>query len=96
MEDGYEKFKINCMVGFFKPSKTIRYKTVAMSTDPNINHYHYLKTKSSFTDELEVDGEVFYHLLEAHDTWTEEGETPLYNTTLELENINLYEMCLEI
>ena len=30
--------------------------------------------------------------METYDTKTEESETPLYNMTLELANINLYEM----
>ena len=34
--------------------------------------------------------------METYDTKTEESEAPIYNMTLELENINLYEMCEEI
>ena len=96
MNDGYEKFKINCMIGLFKPSKTTHYRTIAISTDPNVIYYHYLSSKASFIDTLDVGGRIYYHLLETYDTKTEESETPIYNMTLELENINLYEMCEEI
>ena len=96
MNDGYEKFKINCMIGLFKPSKTTHYRTIAISTDPNVIYYHYLKSKASFIDNFDVDGKIFYHLMETYDTKTEESETPIYNMTLEMENINLYEMCEEI
>ena len=59
-------------------------------------YYHDLLAKASFIDTLDVDGTIYYHLLETYDTKTEESETPIYNMTLELENINLYEMCEEI
>ena len=40
LKDGYEKFKINCMIGLFKPSAKQHYKSLAISTDPNAIYYH--------------------------------------------------------
>ena len=96
LNDGYEKFKINCMIGLFKPSKSDRFKTLAISTDPNVIYHHYLQTKACFVDKFAVDDVTYYHLLGKYESKVEESETPLYNMTLELENINLYEMCEEI
>ena len=96
IEDGYEKFKINCMVGLFKPSKNDHFRTIAISSDPSVIHYHYLQTKASFMDTLHVGETVYHHLLGKCHSRAEESETPLHNMALEMENINLYEMCKEI
>jgi len=96
IEDGYEKFKINCMVGLFKPSKNDHFRAIAISSDPRAIYYHYLQTKASFIDTLRVGEVVYYHLLGKYHSRAEESETPLCNMTLEMENINLYEMCKEI
>ena len=55
MNDGYEKFKINCTIGLSKPSKTTHFKTIVVSTDANVIYDHYLKAKASFIGKLDVE-----------------------------------------
>ena len=76
IEDGYEKFKIKCMAGLFKPSKNDRFRTIAVSSDPSVVYYHYLQTKASFIDSLRVGEAVYYHLRGKYHSRAEESETP--------------------
>ena len=89
IEDGYEKLKINGMLGRFKPSKDDRFRTIAISCDPSVVYYHYLQTKASFIDTLRVGDVLCYHLLGKRRSRAEESEAPLYNMALEMDNNNL-------
>ena len=96
IKDGYEKLKINCMIGSLKPKSKENFKTIAIGTDPNVIFYHYLRKNGTFVDNFEVDDTTYYHAMEKYWTKVEETETPIYNMTLELEIINLYELVQEV
>ena len=84
------------MIGMYKPSTKTNWKTLAIGKDPNIILNHYLEQNASLISHLDVDGTPYSHLLGKYDTITEASESCLYNQILELENINLYELCKEI
>ena len=47
-------------------------------------------------EKFDIDDITYYHALERFTTQSEESETPIYNMAVELEIINLYELCEEI
>ena len=96
IKDGYEKLKINCMIGSLKPGNRENLKTLAIGTDPNVMYHHFLKANASFIEKFDIDDITYYHALERFTTQSEESETPIYNMAVELEIINLYELCEEI
>jgi hypothetical protein len=96
MNDGYEKLKVNSMIGSLKPAARECFRTIAIGTDPNNIYYHYIKNQASIISNFPVNDETYYHLLEKYQTKTEETEAPIYNMILELEIINLYELVKEI
>ena len=96
IKDGYEKLKINCMIGSLKPGDRENFKTLAIGTDPNVMYSHFLKANASFIEKFDINNTTYYHALEKFTTKSEESETPIYNMAVELEIINLYELCEEI
>ena len=58
--------------------------------------YHCLERKSAIVQPLSCEDKKFFHVVEKYLMQPEESETPIYNMALELENINLYELTLEI
>ena len=96
IKDGYEKLKINCMIGSLKPGNRENFKTVAIGSDPNVMYHHFLEANAAFIDKFDIDDTTYYHALEKFTMQSEESETPIYNMTLELEIINLHSLCKEI
>ena len=96
IKDGYEKLKVNCMIGSLKPATRDNFKTLAIGTDLNTIYYHYLGTKASFIENFDIDNVRYYHVYEKYESKCEETETPIYNMVIELEIINLYELYKEI
>ena len=92
LNDGYQKLKVNSMIGSFKPSKKTNYRTLFIGTDLNTIYYHYLRSKGSFIDTFVINGLTYYQVLEKTESQNEESETAIYNMVLELENINLYKL----
>ena len=64
IKDGYEKLKINCMIGFLKPTAKENFKTIASGTDPTVIFYHYLRKNGTFVDDFEVNDTTCYHAME--------------------------------
>ena len=95
-KDGYEKFIINCMIGMYKPSTRQNYKSIAISSDRNVIFNHYLQNDAEFIETFEANGKTYYHLEGKYDSIIETSEAPIYNQILEMEIINLYELCKEI
>ena len=96
IKDGYEKLKVNCMIGSLKPATRDNFKTLAIGTDLNTIYYHYLTAKASFIENFDIDNVRYYHVYEKYESKCEETETPIYNMVIELEIINLYELYKEI
>ena len=48
MNDGYEKLKVNSMIGSLKPAARECFRTIAIGTDPNNIYYHYIKKPSVY------------------------------------------------
>ena len=96
LNDGYQKLKINSMIGSFKPSKKTSYRTLFIGSDLNTIFYHYIKCKGSFIETFVINDVKYYQVLEVIESQNEESETAIYNMVLELENINLYKLYKEI
>ena len=96
IKDGYEKLKVNCMIGSLKPATRDNFKTLAIGTDLNTIYYHYLVAKGSFIENFGIDNVRYYHVYEKYESKCEETETPIYNMVIELEISNLYELIKEI
>ena len=64
LNDGYQKLKVNSMIGSFKPSKKTNYRTLFIGTDLNTIYYHYLRSKGSFIDTFVINGLTYYQVLE--------------------------------
>jgi hypothetical protein len=64
LNDGYQKLKVNSMIGSFKPSKKTNYRTLFIGTDLNTIYYHYLRSKGSFIDTFVINGLAYYQVLE--------------------------------
>ena len=96
IKDGYEKLKVNCMIGSLKPATRENFKTLAIGTDLNTIYHHYLGAKASFIENFDIDNVRYYHVYEKYESKCEETETPIYNMVIELEIINLYELYKEI
>ena len=62
----------------------------------NCMFYHALKKNSAIVQPLSCENKNFVHVVENYLMKPEESETPIYNMILELENINMYELTLEI
>ena len=84
IKDGYEKLKINCMIGSLKPGDRENFKTLAIGTDPNVMYGHFLKANASFIEKFDINDTTYYHALEKFTTKSEESETPIYNMAVEL------------
>ncbi len=93
IKDGYDKLKVNCMIGSLKPAACDNFKTLAIGTDLNTIYYHYLAVKASFIENFDMDGVEYYHVYGKHESKCEESETPIYNMAIEF---NLYELYKEI
>ena len=85
------------MVGVCKPSKRSNLKTFAIGADINVIFNHYLEQKGyANVSPIKAGGVTDYHLEGEYLSITEASETPIYNQILEIEMINLYELCEEV
>ena len=85
LKDGYEKLKINCVIGPLKPTAPANLKTLAIGTDRNTIYYHYLRAKASFTETFVIDDITYYQMRDVYETYetqSEETETPIYNSVI--------------
>jgi hypothetical protein len=81
------------MIGSLKPKARDNWKTLCITTDPNVAMYHFLKKDGCYIDSREI-GETMYHqVYERFETERQETEAPIYNMILEQEAIELHKLC---
>jgi len=91
--DEHGKLAPNTMIGSLKPKARDNWKTLCITTDPDVAMYHFLKKDGCYIDSRDI-GETAYHqVYERFETERQETEAPIYNMILEQEAIELHRLC---
>ena len=86
------------MIGNFKPNvdKHVITNSVCVTGSYKEAMYQYIKYPNSIFKKIEVNGNVYYHVLNDTKNYKMETEAPIYEQIMQLEAIELHKLKLII
>jgi hypothetical protein len=90
------KLSVNSMIGCFKPKVRENWRSLLITTSPNVAYAHFLDKKGCFIDSRDI-GEgkkkkTYYQVYDRFFSNREETEAPIYNQILEQEAIEVHKL----
>ena len=78
------KLAVNSMIGCFKPKMRENWRSLLITTNPNIAYTHFLNKNGCFIDTRHIGDHTYYQVYDRYFSNREESEAPIYNQILEL------------
>ena len=88
------KLAINSMIGCFKPKERENWRSLLITTNPNVAYTHFLDKNGCFIDTRYIGDNTYYQVYNRFFSNKEETEAPIYNQVLELEAIEVHKLKL--
>ena len=88
------KLAINSMIGCFKPKERENWRSLLITTNPNVAYTHFLDKNGCFIDTRHIGDNTYYQVYNRFFSNKEETEAPIYNQVLELEAIEVHKLKL--
>jgi len=86
------KLAVNSMIGCFKPKVRENWRSLLITTNPNIAYAHFLDKNGCFIDTRHIGESTYYQVYDRFFTNREETEAPIYNQILEQEAIEVHKL----
>ena len=86
------KLAVKSMIGCFKPKVRENWRSLLITTNPNIAYTHFLSKNGCFIDTRHIGNNIYYQVYERFFTNKEETEAPIYNQILEQEAIEVHKL----
>jgi 5-methylcytosine-specific restriction protein A len=86
------KLSVNSMIGCFKPKVRENWRSLLITTNPNVAYAHFLDKKGCFIDTRHIGDDTYYQVYDRYFSNREETEAPIYNQILEQEAIELHKL----
>jgi hypothetical protein len=86
------KLAVNSMIGCFKPKVRENWRSLLITTNPNIAYAHFLDKNGCFIDSRHIGENTYYQLYDRYYSTREVSEAPIYNQILEQEAIEVHKL----
>ena len=86
------KLAVNSMIGCFKPKVRENWRSLLITTNPNIAYSHFLDKNGCFIDARNIGDNTYYQVYDRYFSNREESEAPIYNQILEQEAIEVHKL----
>ena len=86
------KLAVNSMIGCFKPKLRENWRSLLITTNPNIAYTHFLEKNGCFIDTRHIGNNTYYQVYDRYFSNREESEAPIYNQILEQEAIEVHKL----
>ena len=86
------KLAVNSMIGCFKPKVRENWRSLLITTNPNIAYAHFLDKNGCFIDSRHIGDNTYYQVYDRYYSNREESEAPIYNQILEQEAIEVHKL----
>ena len=86
------KLAVNSMIGCFKPKMRENWRSLLITTNPNIAFSHFLDKNGCFIDTRNIGDNTYYQVYNRFYSNREESEAPIYNQILEQEAIEVHKL----
>ena len=86
------KLAVNSMIGCFKPKVRENWRSLLITTNPNIAYAHFLDKNGCFIDTRHIGDSTYYQVYDRYFSNREETEAPIYNQILEQEAIEVHKL----
>jgi hypothetical protein len=80
------------MIGCFKPKMRENWRSLLITTNPNVAYTHFLNKNGCFIDTRHIGDNTYYQVYDRYFSNREESEAPIYNQILELEAIEVHKL----
>ena len=89
-----DKYKsaVKSMIGCFEPKVRENWRSLQITTNPNIAFTHFLDKNDCFIDTRKIGYNTFYQVYNRFFSNREETEAPIYNQILEQEAIEVHKL----
>ncbi len=86
------KLSVNSMIGCFKPKIRENWRSLLITTNPNVAYAHFLDMNGCFIDTRNIGDKNYYQVCNRFFSNREETEAPIYNQILEQEAIEVHKL----
>jgi hypothetical protein len=86
------KLSVNSMIGCFKPKMRENWRSLLITTSPNIAYGHFLDKNGCFIDTRHIGDNTYYQVYDRFFSNNEESEAPIYNQIVEQEAIEVHKL----